>query len=318
MLADRLTLPADVLAVHVEAVLAGRPAEQIAAGARIEPGDLADAVEAYRAAGLAALHARQDKAWFNARVQVADWADAESAFATVIGPLLDQLPGSPGWWYLRKYPCWRIRIRTDRHQEVRAVLDDLVDQHVVAAWTPGVYEPEDVAFGGPAGTAAVHGLFCADSANVLAYSRLDPPPIGRRELSLILIRTLQDHAGLDPFEAGDVFARLARSRPAPVGEQRQQIDDLATRMLPLLTLDPQYRAQLFAPAGALHVAAAWRGAFETAGRQLGEAATAGHLDRGLRAILAQLVIFHWNRLHLTAAAQGVLARAATAALLPPG
>jgi hypothetical protein len=36
----------------------------------------------------------------------------------------------------------------------------------------------------------------------------------------------------------------------------------------------------------------------------------------VRAVLAHVLIFHWNRLGLSAAAQGILARAATAATLP--
>jgi hypothetical protein len=36
----------------------------------------------------------------------------------------------------------------------------------------------------------------------------------------------------------------------------------------------------------------------------------------LRAILTHVVIFHWNRFGLSATSQGILARAATTALLP--
>ena len=57
-------------------------------------------------------------------------------------------------------------------------------------------------------------------------------------------------------------------------------------------------------------------AFIRAGKLLGEAAATNRLDRGLRATLAQIVIFHWNRLGLSASAQGILAHAAKAATLP--
>ncbi|ABW14727.1 hypothetical protein Franean1_5369 [Parafrankia sp. EAN1pec] len=46
------------------------------------------------------------------------------------------------------------------------------------------------------------------------------------------------------------------------------------------------------------------------------AAAQTHLGRGLRAILTHVLIFHWNRLGLSATSQAVLAHAAAAALLP--
>jgi thiopeptide-type bacteriocin biosynthesis protein len=60
----------------------------------------------------------------------------------------------------------------------------------------------------------------------------------------------------------------------------------------------------------------WLDAFTDAGRDLGDSARAGELERGLRAVLAHLVIFHWNRFGLPAATQGILARATTAVYLP--
>ena len=56
----------------------------------------------------------------------------------------------------------------------------------------------------------VHDLFCADSRGALRYAVQQTPQLGRRELSLLLIRALQQHAGLDWFEAGDVFDRGLR------------------------------------------------------------------------------------------------------------
>ena len=50
--------------------------------------------------------------------------------------------------------------------------------------------------------------------------------------------------------------------------------------------------------------------------RLGAAASAGTLGRGLRAVLAQTVIFHWNRLGLSAITQAVLTHAAASACLP--
>jgi thiopeptide-type bacteriocin biosynthesis protein len=72
---------------------------------------------------------------------------------------------------------------------------------------------------------------------------------------------------------------------------------------------------LFAADGQAAYTAPWLAAHVQAGQKLGTAANGGHLDRGLRAVLAQIVIFHWNRLGLPAHTQGILAHAAKAAIL---
>jgi Lantibiotic biosynthesis dehydratase C-term len=56
--------------------------------------------------------------------------------------------------------------------------------------------------------------------------------------------------------------------------------------------------------------------FTDAGRRFAVASSGTTLSRGLRAILAYTVIFHWNRLGLSATSQAVLARAASQAILP--
>ena len=313
MPADHLTQPAARLTALVEAALAGQPA----APPDIHPTDLHAAVHAYRTAGRAALQQHTDRAWFHARVQPSDWASAENAFRTQIGPHLDDLTGSDaGWWFLRKHPCWRIRIHTPDHQRAAGLLDELTGSGVIAGWTPGVYEPEVAAFGGPAATDVVHDLFCRESRALLTYTRHDPPPIGRRELSLLLLRELADRACLDWFEAGDVFDRVAQMRPTPHGAEAERIDGLAQQMRLLLALPPDARGALFSPGGPCHDAAPWLHAFTHAGQQLGELAASGRLDRGIRVVLAHIVIFHWNRLGLSAITQGVLAHAATAAFIP--
>jgi protein-L-isoaspartate(D-aspartate) O-methyltransferase len=58
--------------------------------------------------------------------------------------------------------------------------------------------------------------------------------------------------------------------------------------------------------GPLDAIADWIRAFEQAGRQLAELARRGLLERGLRAVLAHHVIFHWNRLGLPFADQSTL------------
>lgn len=84
----------------------------------------------------------------------------------------------------------------------------------------------------------------------------------------------------------------------------------------LLAIPDLPNSELFTPGGPAAHAAPWLTAFHTAGHQLADAATRGHLTRGLRAVLAHLAIFHWHRLGLSPSTQGLLARAAATALLP--
>src|SRR5262249_51931016 len=133
---------------------------------------------------------------------------------------------------------------------------------------------------------------------------------------LVLIRALQQHAGLDWFEAGDVFDRVAQMRPIPGDTDAGRVDTFAKRMRPLLAVAVQADMPLFAPHGPVAYAAPWLAAYIHAGQRLGEAATGVRLERGMRAVLAHIVIFHWNRLGLSAQTQGILAHAAKAAILP--
>ena len=313
MLADRLTPSADQLAERVEAVLAGTALERSA----VDDLDLTEAVETYRAAGRAALGRRHERTWFHARLSWPHWADAERAFAAHVAPRLDHLDaGGTAWWFLRKHPHWRIRVRASDHPVVEVLLDDLVAAGTITGWRPGVYEPETAAFGGQDAMTVVHDLFCADSRGVLTYARQHTPGLGRRELSLLLIQGLTRHAGLDWFETGDVFHRIARVRPAPADGDTARVDTLAAKLRPLLAIAVTPDMPLFAPGGPVAHAAPWLAAFIQAGQQFGDAAAANRLDRGLRATIAQIVIFHWNRLGLSARSQGILAHAATAATLP--
>jgi thiopeptide-type bacteriocin biosynthesis protein len=159
-------------------------------------------------------------------------------------------------------------------------------------------------------------LVCADSAGVLDYLRQDAPGLGRRELSILLLSGLMRAAGLDAFERGDLFDRVTRLRPAPTDADTARITTLADNVRVLLSIPNLTDSALFTPGGPVAHAAPWLAALATVGLQLGHDAAAGHLDRGLRAVLTHVVIFHWNRLGLSATSQGILARAATTALLP--
>ncbi|WP_347587269.1 thiopeptide-type bacteriocin biosynthesis protein [Acrocarpospora sp. B8E8] len=313
----------DQLATGVLTVLGGTSLEVVAAGNGLDPCDLAEALQVYHAAGLAALERRAGHEWYQVRVQFPDWGTAETAAATQLGTRLDLLLDGgavSGWWFLRKHPCWRLRLRDADITAVDQMLDELTTAGILAGWRPTIYEPEIAAFGGPAAMQTAHDLFCADSRSVLNYVRQDAPGLGRRELSLLLINGLMGAAGLDAFERGDVFARVARLRPALDAAHVARAEELAgkVRILLAVPLQPSSTpsSALFAPGGPVAFATPWLAAFQSAGHWFGEAAAVGRLERGVRAILTHVAIFHWNRIGLSAATQAVLARAARAALLP--
>lgn len=320
MSTDRLTSTSPhELAGCVLAVIAGADRQSTAADKALEPAFLDEAVEVYKAAGLAALEQHAEHGWYGVRVEFLDWSHAETTVATVLGPRLDSLQKRGAlrcWWFLRKHPCWRLRFAAADTTAVGQVLDEVTASGAITRWWPTVYEPEAAAFGGPAGMPTIHRLFCADSLGVLEYVRRQSPRLGRRELSLLLLSGLLHRAGLDQFECGDVFDRVAQLRPTPADAQTERIEQLADKVRVLLSIPDLDRSGLFIPGGPVGDAAAWLAAFQDAGHSLGQAATERRLERGVRAILTHVVIFHWNRLGLSAVNQGILARAATMALLP--
>lgn len=257
--------------------------------------------------------------WHQANIQFHPGDHPEQILASALAPRLDRLEQEgtiSGWWFIRKPPGCRIRLRDAATVTVGHVLDTAVGDGTIAGWKPAIYEPETTAFGGPVGMAAAHDLFCADTSGILGYLRHDSPPVGRRETSILLISAMLAAAGLDWFERGDVFARVAAMRPAvPYGTSAQQ-QQLTGQLRSLLAVTSPDALPVFAHDGPAPYAAPWMTAFKDTAHRLADAAEHGTLRRGLRAVLAHTVIFHWNRLGLDAAAQALLSQAATEACLP--
>lgn len=316
---DHLTTSPYQLANSVHTVLTGADLYVTAKANALDPADLDEAVHICCAAGLAALERRAEDACYQVRVEFPDWDSAETVGATQLGPRLDQLQNDKeltGWWFLRKHPCWRLRLHDASITAVNHTLDELTTIGAITRWWPTIYEPETAAFGGMTGMNTIHDLFSADTRGVLTYLRHKPPNIGRRELSILLLNGLLRAAALDNFERGDVFDRVAQLRPAPADIQATRMEQLAENLRPLLLVPDPHTSELFSSGGSAAHAEPWLRALQTIGRHLGGAAAQGQLGRGLRAILTHVVIFHWNRLGLSASSQAILARAATTALLP--
>ena len=116
------------LATGVLAVLAGGDVQTAAAAHRLHPDELTEAVQTYQAAGYAALEHRVEKRWHQVYVEFPDWEQAETIAAARLGPHLDELESRgvvSGWWFLRKRPCWRVRLRSLDRGSPTAIIETL-------------------------------------------------------------------------------------------------------------------------------------------------------------------------------------------------
>lgn len=303
----------------VLSVLGGEPIEEAARQARTPPGRLADAVERYRAAGRAALDTCPVD-WHQVYIQFADYATAERAFRAYLIPSLSVAPVG-AWWFLRKYPCWRLRLQPspDVHVEdaithVSEALDSAVSWGVVKDWRPSLYEPETLAFGGLDGMTIAHSVFHTDSVGVLDYQQNAADGVtglDAKATSLLVTALFLRAGGLEWGEQGDVWGKVEARRPLPEDVPLGKVSALADSMRQLLLRDA-------GPAladGPLTPLRSWVTGMEHGGRALAGAACDGRLGLGLRGILARHVLFHWNRMGFNVRQQAIWARAAREAVL---
>ncbi|OLT41625.1 hypothetical protein BJF85_04070 [Saccharomonospora sp. CUA-673] len=155
--------------------------------------------------------------WHHYLVEFADPTTAEHTAATLLVPALDQAQQDgelDTWWHLRKTPAWRLRYQpvNPETKAVDTLLSDLEADGHLARWTRGIYEPETLAFGGPAAMDIAHSLFHHDSRHCLARAT-KPAALGQRETTVLLFSSMLRAAGLDWFEQGDVWDKVAALRP---------------------------------------------------------------------------------------------------------
>jgi len=305
----------------VLSVLGGTPIEEAARQAGTPPARLAEAVERYRAAGRAALDTRTT-GWYQTYITFADYRTAEDAFRTHLLPALRSEPVG-AWWFVRKHPCWRLRVHPPPHTRIEdtvvhitKALDTAVSRGAVKEWSPSLYEPETVAFGGTEGMRIAHALFHVDSDGVLDYHRhvtdrttaLLPDA---KTTSLLITTLFLRAAGLEWGEQGDVWGQVEARRPLPDDVPVGRVEALAEPLRRLLLLDP---SQALAD-GPLAPLRPWATGMQHGARALAAAARDGRLGLGLRGILARHVLFHWNRMGFTPRQQAIWARAARGAIL---
>ncbi|WP_333743019.1 methyltransferase, FxLD system [Streptomyces ardesiacus] len=227
-----------------------------------------------------------DTSWWHASLAFADpRVDAARTLASALAKHC--------FHFLRKDAG--VRLRTE--QPATGLLDQLVADRVITGWTGGIYEPETHAFGGPEGMKVAHAVFCADSPAALAETGVP----GARERSVMLLSAMIRAAGLDPFEAGDVYAQWAALRPPVTPPQGPALEKAVSAMRRLMNADAALRPD--AEAGWVERVAA----FEDAGRRLRRLAADGRLIRGIRGVIAHHAIFAFNRAGVPADVQAATA-----------
>ncbi|SFD64914.1 thiopeptide-type bacteriocin biosynthesis protein [Streptomyces aidingensis] len=258
-----------------------------------------------------------DTTWRQITVTFPDWDTAEHTALTHLVPRLTttettRLIGP--WFFLRKTPGWRIRYQppgdsTTAENHLLHTLGPLQRARHITAVTPVIYEPETHAFGGPEAMTCAHRLFHLDSHHLIAHLTRHPDRPHRRELAILLCTALLRAAGLDWYEQGDVWARVADHRDPPPPQPDHRLKNLRNGLRHLMTADITQLTREDAP---LPLPADWPQAFTTTGQDLTALANAGRLHRGLRAVLAHHIIFAFNRLGLPHATQATLAASAKA------
>lgn len=247
--------------------------------------------------------------WQQHNITFVDREIAQRTIAERLGPTLIEAEADgqlTDWWFMNKQP-WPLRYLADKPSPaIESLLSDLVGDGVAVSCLPCIYEPETDTFGGPEAMDTAHELFHSDSRHLLTYQP-SPMHLGRRETAVLLTSVMMRGAGLDWFEQGDVWAKVAALRPATAPQPPDRAAALAPAMRKLMTADAH---SLCRPDGPLHAHEEWVTAFERAGATLADLAARGALTRGLRAVITHHVIFHANRAGLLRDDQSALSHIA--------
>jgi protein-L-isoaspartate(D-aspartate) O-methyltransferase len=239
-----------------------------------------------------------------------DWRAAESTAVTVLGPLLRTAHDKgdlASWWFIRKGPEWRVRLESPAGSLTARLADSLTADESVRAVAEGTYEPETTRFGGPEAMDAAHRLFAADSHYLLGHLADNSPRL-LREIPVILATRLLRAARQDWYEQGDCWEQMDTHRRDDHGPTLEPDTGTVGSVLALLSAGGD------TPSTPLHERPEWASAFEDTGRRIAALAGRGTLARGQRAVLAQHLLFLFNRHGVPAPDQHLLAAAACQAI----
>jgi luciferase family oxidoreductase group 1 len=274
----------------------------------------ADQAAVFVAGGLAAVAAATGRRWI--QVGLAPRDGQLDALLVRLNELRLQLAtgsGSTNCFFMRKPPGLRLRVET-RPSERDALERELYERlegmpEVIDRLEPGIYEPEEPLFGGPASMPFVHDIFTVDSAAWLALNALRT-----RDSAWVFSLAMQRQllAGLEVvgWEDIDVWTRIGRQagRTLPDQLSTDRVHAAAERIRGLWSESDRLTSAL--SSGAAEViehygprlcaaAGRWRtGYFGTRGAAIGP-----------REGAALVTIFHWNRGGVSPVTQGLIATA---------
>ncbi len=270
-------------------------------------------VEAFLAGGLAAVAADRDHRWVQVGLALRPVSRAAFHWLGEFSAALLDDPAVTNFFFMRKPPGFRVRFETT--PERRSWLEHELHTSLgrtrlrVERVMPGVYEPEELLFGGPASMPFVHRIFTVDSRAWLAFHRLETSTPAWA-FSLALLRQILDGVGVAGWEDLGVWERI-RSRTGRTLPPGMNIGRIAAACAGIRTTwsDPsRLEANLPVPVAALvdewgprlrAAGADWRsGYFDTSGALIGP-----------REGMAFVTIFHWNRGGVSAGIQSLLATA---------
>ncbi|MEH1128364.1 thiopeptide-type bacteriocin biosynthesis protein [Micromonospora sp. CPCC 206061] len=255
--------------------------------------------------------------WRQTTIGFPDPHAADQVAITHLAPILAEAETRQlitAWFYVRK-ETWRLRYlpgssTAEADHYLTGQLARLCHDRHISAAVPGIYEPEIHAFGGITAMDAAHRLWHHDSRHLLTPVT-GQTPAHHRELSIMLVAAMMRAAGLDWYEQGDVWARVAEHREPP---EPALVDTLLHSVKRLLNVDSASLTNQGAP---LAGARTWFEAYTAAGDTLNRLNQTARLQRGLRATLAHYVIFAWNRRSIPGLHQAALAIAAKTIVFGP-
>lgn len=272
-------------------------------------------------AGLRALEEARTPHWLQFNVQPAPGDPRSIAMFESLAHGLTDLAAAgriQNFFFMQKPPGWRLRFEVspeagDAAEIIRERLQRMQTQGAIAAFTPAIYEPETLLFGGTASMAIVHELFTADSELWMRYHASPSFQASGPSwvLSLSLLRHLFAGLGITDWEDLDVWDRVRTRTGRRIDAAIAQDPEFRSVAAEIAQVWAQPDSQMAScPTQLQTLAAEAREKLAALGRKWQTKCSASEgTTIGPRAVAALFVIFHWNRAWLTAARQSLIVEA---------
>jgi thiopeptide-type bacteriocin biosynthesis protein len=224
------------------------------------------------------------------------------------------------FFYVHKSPGLRVRFQAQPSARQRV---ESIVTHKVATWKaagligdpiPGIYEAETVLFGGERSMASVHRIFTADSLTWLKVLSAPEPPAARDcvwLVSLAMTRLLLDALEIVEFEDLSVWGRLRDQLGRRLGDaiRRQPEFTSARRALQESWSEMETLRDELSPRTRGIVEPYGTSVAETCRRWLDGYFRSTNATIGPRQAAAYLMMFHWNRGHVSMLRQALITEA---------